>query len=137
MRFCSEWWPDGHGARPQCTNCIRCATYRCANGSEKEFGPRISQVRTCKLFCVPAGEIFCLCFVNRTFITTISYSARRTNPLTYNSYLMSPIVEIIVGQGENETTLTAHQTLLLESPFLAEMVNKFSETEPVCFVVLC
>lgn len=50
---------------------------------------------------------------------------------------MSPIVEIIVGQGENETTLTAHQTLLLESPFLAEMVNKFSETEPVCFVVLC
>lgn len=60
----------------------------------------------------------------------------RTNPLTYNSYLTSPIVEIIVGQGENETTLTAHQTLLLESPFLAETVNKFSETEPACFVIL-
>lgn len=90
----------------------------------------------CKLFCVPAAEIFCPCFVNCTFITTVSYSAHRKNPLTYNSYLTSPIVEIIVGQGENETTLTAHQTLLLESPFLAETVNKFSETEPVCFVIL-
>jgi len=70
-------------------------------------------------------------------MTTVSYSAHRTNPLTHNSYLTSPIVEIIVGQGENETTLTAHQTLLLESPSLAETINKFSETEPVCSVILC
>lgn len=33
-------------------------------------------------------------------------------------------MEIVVDQGENETILTAHQMLLLESPFLAEAVTK-------------
>lgn len=51
--------------------------------------------------------------------------------LTLSSFLTSPIVEIIVGQGENETALTAHQTLILESPFLNKFVNKFEQSAPV------
>lgn len=44
---------------------------------------------------------------------------------------MSPIVELVVGQGENETILTAHQNLLRESPFLAESIASFNEINPV------
>jgi hypothetical protein len=51
--------------------------------------------------------------------------------LTSLSFLTSPIVEIIVGEGDKQTTLTAHQTLLLDSPFLTEFVNKFDSTGPV------
>lgn len=51
--------------------------------------------------------------------------------LTPLSYLTSPIVELIVGKDEHETSLTAHQSLLLESPFLAQAVAAFSESGPV------
>ncbi|GKZ39031.1 hypothetical protein AbraIFM66950_011689 [Aspergillus brasiliensis] len=37
-------------------------------------------------------------------------------------FLKSPIVELVVGTGESKTSLTAHQSLLLESPVLAEKV---------------
>lgn len=47
------------------------------------------------------------------------------------SFVTSPIVEIVVGRGDDETVLTAHQTLLLESPFLSEFVNKFKSSGPV------
>lgn len=47
------------------------------------------------------------------------------------SYLTSPIVELVVGQGENETVLTAHQNLLRESPFLVESIANFNEINPV------
>lgn len=50
---------------------------------------------------------------------------------TAPSFLTSPIVEIVVGRGDDETVLTAHQTLLLESPFLTEFVNKFESLGPV------
>lgn len=59
-----------------------------------------------------------------------SYSPQLTQ-LTLSSFLTSPIVKITVGQGENETVLTAHQTLLLESPFLNEIVGKFGTSGPV------
>jgi hypothetical protein len=49
-------------------------------------------------------------------------------------YLTSPIVELVVGQGETKTTLTAHQSLLLESPLLAERVAAFNESGPVSWV---
>ncbi|RHZ58471.1 uncharacterized protein CDV56_107090 [Aspergillus thermomutatus] len=51
--------------------------------------------------------------------------------LHFLDYLTSPIVELVVGQGEDKTSLTAHQSLLLESPFLAEAVASFSESGPV------
>lgn len=44
---------------------------------------------------------------------------------------MSPIVELVVGQGEDETILTAHQNLLRESPFLVESIANFNEINPV------
>lgn len=51
--------------------------------------------------------------------------------LTSFSYLTSPIVKIAVGKGDEETVLTAHQKLLVESPFLAETVARFDESGPV------
>ncbi|KAJ5617483.1 hypothetical protein N7537_002597 [Penicillium hordei] len=49
---------------------------------------------------------------------------------TTSSFLTSPIVEIIVGQGDNETVMTAHQSLLMEAPLLAELVEKFEASGP-------
>lgn len=39
-------------------------------------------------------------------------------------------MEIIVGQGDDETVLTAHQTLYLEPPFLAELANNLEAAGP-------
>ncbi|KAJ5232771.1 hypothetical protein N7468_005727 [Penicillium chermesinum] len=50
--------------------------------------------------------------------------------LTSARFLTSPIVEIEVGEGDDKTTLTAHQTLLRESPFLEELVNQFEDSGP-------
>lgn len=52
-------------------------------------------------------------------------------PLTKPSFLTSPIVNIVVGEGEHETVLGAHQYLLLESPLLKEFVDKFDPSGPV------
>ncbi|KAL4880506.1 hypothetical protein BJY04DRAFT_191463 [Aspergillus karnatakaensis] len=43
------------------------------------------------------------------------------------NFLTSPIVELVVGNGEQRTTMTAHQSLLLESPTLAEKVKVFGD----------
>ncbi|KAJ5365030.1 hypothetical protein N7517_007916 [Penicillium concentricum] len=45
-------------------------------------------------------------------------------------FLTSPIVEIIVGKGEDETVMTAHQSLLMEAPLLAEFVTTFEASSP-------
>ncbi|RYP66615.1 hypothetical protein DL770_008774 [Monosporascus sp. CRB-9-2] len=45
---------------------------------------------------------------------------------TFVSYLTSPVVTLIVGSGENETILTAHQGLLIQSPFFAEACANFT-----------
>ncbi|GIC84932.1 uncharacterized protein Aud_000759 [Aspergillus udagawae] len=56
----------------------------------------------------------------------------KTTPgLHFLDYLTSPIVELVVGKNEHKTSLTAHQSLLLESPFLAQAVAAFSESGPV------
>ncbi|KAJ5207188.1 hypothetical protein N7491_002181 [Penicillium cf. griseofulvum] len=49
---------------------------------------------------------------------------------TTHSFLTSPIVEIIVGKGEGETVMTAHQPLLMEAPLLAEFVKNFEASGP-------
>ncbi|KAJ5791381.1 uncharacterized protein N7518_008392 [Penicillium psychrosexuale] len=46
------------------------------------------------------------------------------------SFLTSPIVEIIVGKGDGETVMTAHQSLLMEAPLLAELLKKFEASGP-------
>ena len=51
--------------------------------------------------------------------------------LTNRSYLKSPIIELLVGQGEEQTLLTAHQALLTKSPFFADAVAQFSKEATV------
>ena len=44
-----------------------------------------------------------------------------------HSYLRSPIVELVIGSGAEATTLSAHQGLLVASPYLANACEQFSE----------
>lgn len=46
---------------------------------------------------------------------------------SFISYLTSPVVTLIVGTGETETILTAHQALLVLSPFFKEACAQFSD----------
>lgn len=46
---------------------------------------------------------------------------------TFISYLTSPVVTLIVGSAENETILTAHQALLIQSPFFADACAAFAD----------
>ncbi|KAE8348168.1 hypothetical protein BDV28DRAFT_144190 [Aspergillus coremiiformis] len=55
---------------------------------------------------------------------------KRHPSIQFLEYLTSPIVELIIGHEESKTTLTAHQSLLLESPFLAERVAAFDKLSP-------
>lgn len=48
-----------------------------------------------------------------------------------DSYLKSPIVQLICGHGDEQQTLSAHQLLLMQSPFLSEKIAQFSETQAV------
>ncbi|EER24029.1 hypothetical protein CPC735_053990 [Coccidioides posadasii C735 delta SOWgp] len=45
-------------------------------------------------------------------------------------YLKSPIVELVVGKGDDQTILTAHQGILTSSPYFAELVSQFPEDGP-------
>ncbi|KAH8909342.1 hypothetical protein BR93DRAFT_389816 [Coniochaeta sp. PMI_546] len=45
---------------------------------------------------------------------------------TFIQYLTSPVVTLLVGHGDNETILTAHQSLLTQSPFFAEACAEFA-----------
>jgi hypothetical protein len=45
---------------------------------------------------------------------------------TFIQYLTSPMVTLLVGSGDSETILTAHQALLIESPFFAEACAEFA-----------
>lgn len=45
---------------------------------------------------------------------------------TFLQYLTSPVVTLIVGSGDSEAILTAHQSLLTQSPFFAEACAEFA-----------
>ncbi|KXJ94624.1 hypothetical protein Micbo1qcDRAFT_232072 [Microdochium bolleyi] len=47
--------------------------------------------------------------------------------VTFMSYLSSPIITLIVGQGDLATVLSAHQALLVQSPWFAQACEQFSE----------
>ncbi|KAK3678358.1 hypothetical protein LTR78_001655 [Recurvomyces mirabilis] len=47
---------------------------------------------------------------------------------TFLDYLRSPIIQLVVGQGAEQTTLSAHQALLTKSPWFAAQVDVFSKT---------
>jgi hypothetical protein len=44
----------------------------------------------------------------------------------FTDYLSSPIVSLIVGSGESEIILTAHQALLVKSPYFADACAAFN-----------
>ncbi|XDG01345.1 hypothetical protein ABKA04_000960 [Annulohypoxylon sp. FPYF3050] len=46
---------------------------------------------------------------------------------SYISYLTSPVVTLLVGTGETETLLTAHQALLTQSPWFLEACAAFTD----------
>ncbi|KAF2805473.1 uncharacterized protein BDZ99DRAFT_466463 [Mytilinidion resinicola] len=49
--------------------------------------------------------------------------------VTFLDFLKSPIVAIDIGTGEDQTTLHAHQDMLIKSPYFAEICANFSEGE--------
>lgn len=54
--------------------------------------------------------------------------AERSNPQTvFLDYLRSPIVELMVGSGDDATLLTAHQALVTKSPYFAEKLADQSD----------
>ncbi|KAJ6180299.1 hypothetical protein N7519_010760 [Penicillium mononematosum] len=56
--------------------------------------------------------------------------AKKNAGFNFLDFLTSPIVEIIVGKGDDETVMTAHQSLLMEAPLLAEFVSNFEASGP-------
>ncbi|KAF2424515.1 hypothetical protein EJ08DRAFT_652380 [Tothia fuscella] len=49
---------------------------------------------------------------------------------TFLDYLKSPIVELVVGTGDNEAILSAHQGMLVKSPWFAEQCAQFNSGGP-------
>jgi hypothetical protein len=47
--------------------------------------------------------------------------------VTYIDYLRSPVIGLLVGQGDEQALLTAHQALLTSSPWFADACAKFSD----------
>lgn len=47
--------------------------------------------------------------------------------VTYIDYLKSPVIGLLVGQGDEQALLTAHQGLLTKSPWFADACAKFSD----------
>lgn len=46
---------------------------------------------------------------------------------TFLQYLSSPAVTLLIGSGDSETILTAHQGLLVQSPYFAEACAEFAD----------
>lgn len=46
---------------------------------------------------------------------------------TFIDYLKSPVINLLVGQGDEHALLTAHQALLVTSPWFAEACARFSD----------
>lgn len=55
-----------------------------------------------------------------------------TARVTYVDHLRSPIIELTVGQDDTKTILSAHQALLVQSPFFEDACAQFSSDTPVC-----
>jgi len=56
--------------------------------------------------------------------------------VTFIDYLKSPIVELIIGKKEEATILTAHQYLLLQSPFFKDACSQFGDNSEVSLKVI-
>ncbi|KAI1375819.1 hypothetical protein F4677DRAFT_420808 [Hypoxylon crocopeplum] len=47
--------------------------------------------------------------------------------VSFMTYLTSPVVTLLVGSGDTETILTAHQGLLVQSPFFSDACAAFTD----------
>ncbi|KAK4041093.1 hypothetical protein C8A01DRAFT_45641 [Parachaetomium inaequale] len=47
--------------------------------------------------------------------------------VSFTQYLSSPIVTLLIGSGDSETILTAHQGLLTQSPYFADACAEFAD----------
>jgi hypothetical protein len=47
--------------------------------------------------------------------------------VTFMDHLKSPVVELLVGEGEGQALLTAHQALLVQSPFFEDACSRISD----------
>ncbi|OJD17965.1 hypothetical protein AJ78_01996 [Emergomyces pasteurianus Ep9510] len=56
--------------------------------------------------------------------------ALESKETSFIEYLRSPIVELVVGRGDDQTTLTAHQAILTASPFFKNAVTQFTDDGP-------
>ena len=54
---------------------------------------------------------------------------------SFITYLMSPVVTLIVGSAGEESILTAHQALLVQSPYFAATCAEFSDDGSVSQLV--
>lgn len=54
----------------------------------------------------------------------------RVQGLTTSSYLRSPIIELIIGSGDAQTTLSAHQGLLTQAPYFQSEIERFATGAP-------
>jgi len=52
--------------------------------------------------------------------------------VSFVQLLSTPIVTLLLGSGESETTLTAHQGLLVQSPFFVDACAEFTDDGSVC-----
>ena len=49
-------------------------------------------------------------------------------------YLKSPIVELLVGSGDEQALLSAHQGLLVRCPFFSDAISELGENPKVWVV---
>ncbi len=53
--------------------------------------------------------------------------------ITFAQYLSTPIVTLVIGSGGQETLLSAHQGLLVQSSYFAEACGEFADDGSVSF----
>src|SRR5205814_1261237 len=54
---------------------------------------------------------------------------------SFVQYLSTPIVTLLIGSGDTEHVLTAHQGLLSQSTFFAEQCAEFTDDGSACLVL--
>ena len=65
--------------------------------------------------------------------TLAANGSTTSNPQTiFLEYLKSPIVQIVVGSGDDETTLTAHKAIIQQSPYFNDMLSALSDDSLIC-----
>ncbi|KYK56526.1 hypothetical protein DCS_03526 [Drechmeria coniospora] len=62
-----------------------------------------------------------------TDLPPVAVEAVADGRTSFTSYLQSPIVNLLIGEGQEQTLVTAHQALLVQSPFFESACQGFVE----------